>query len=415
MLASVGEWVASVYAGQVLSSTEKMVASLRDKSGVIDFQIEEMKASFDLCVKDIKALKPDKTLRYSVWSPGANLIGVRRADGWWDPEGQAIVHTDKPDPGYVPIYEIGRGARRLDFIYSPYHLDAEGAIQQVQETLQNGINQMMKLRQRVSDRTPELEDPRKRAELVELILLQRECLKYTSAAKNYTTKARKKFPIDLTGWKYIQPNAPIIKRVNEKAVEPIGPLEVEKALATEGWDEILVQLDFKGHKKTLGTWRPFDRTLTVDIRGQRPDRVRHFKESLTDILRTTRHELQHLGQDVLTRVLGLKQEAGTPSQDIRVPSPPGKKPSERKEHALREEEFYTRLSDEIDRFVAHIVKQPKETWNRQFRSWVGQGGTDGGFRFDHEFFKRLKVHEPLKWQKAVKEFLKGINARGIMI
>jgi len=338
-----------------------------------------------------------------------------------------------------------------------------------------------------------------------LLLLKREVMKYTDGPKTYTAKARKKFPIDLTGWRYLQANSPIIKRVNEKIDEknrvvvqqlevaketyalatkawglakgnpdwpddkrvteilvkldtdwfkdpystpywnrwrvqnaianeerpdrpmgqvnrkavpitelkiepPLGPTDFQRALEHEGWAEIQVELDFKGHKESVGMWLGADRLLSVDIRGNMPASVKEFQGILANILQTTRHELQHVGQDVLTRVLGLKQEAGTPSQDIRVPSTPGKKPSERKEHALREEEFYTRLSDEIDRFITFIQQRPKEGWTEDFRRWVNKEGV-----FGREFFNMLKKHEPLKWQKAVKEFLKGVNARGIVI
>lgn len=511
MLASIGAWVRSIYSGHVLASVEALLAKMRDGEGILRQHLAEMKGSVASLERDVRNLGPGKQVRYPVTQPGfaPYFIGIRRLDKtWWDTERQLTVHVQEssstpPKPSYLPIYETGVGKRRVTYKYQRYTA-VENHLTWAKEILERGVQRIQSaLDQGVGS---EKGSPVK---IVNLVLLQRELLKHSSGAKSYTAKAIKKFPVDVTGWKYLRPNAPVIKKVNEgiihhnetiqeqidaskksyalavkafelaqkspdweedpkiqeilkdldrrdwtsqwphrviwdsyetrsaifegkrpdkpmgyrntssgaervtldvleKEKKPLlGPDDVAEALKVKGWDEIVVQLDFKGHKKTFGMWFQGKRQLTVDVRGRTPESVELFQDILRDILRTLRHELQHVGQDVLTTIQDLKMEAGTPAQDIRV-QPTGKPSTKRKEHALREEEFYTRLADEIDMFVDAARSMAPSRLRSLFQGW-----TQGGDR--SEFFRRLRQEEPLKWQKAVKEFAKGIRARGIAI
>lgn len=506
MLISVGSWIRSIYAGHVLESVEARLDNVRDRTGVLDGQLAEMQASLASCEREIRVLKPGQTARYKMYlgpTQGWIFIGTRPIkNSYYDPEQGTRVHLIslgesplKPKPHYQQLYEMGRGKRALRFEYEGSRIDVDEAVRRIRVSLEGGIKRLEAFR---SKQTPRKTDGSK---LVEIAMLRRECLRWVDEAKSYTSVTKRKFPIDLRGWKYLHPNSPIVKRVNErivarnatirnhvevahktyalavkafdlaqgnedwekdpkiraimqklnrndwledgrqigwdsyftrsaihqnkrpaepmvfdrssgrvpakeieKQIEPLlGPDDIVRALAHENWDEIVVSVNFIGHKTSVGTWRAIDRSLVVDIRGEVPSSVDQFRDTLKDILRTTRHELQHLGQDLLTRIQGLKQEAGSPSYDIRVKAPEG---APRKEHALREEEFYTRLADEIEEFAESVARKPAADVRGSLDFWVTKGS---------EFFRKLRVHEPLKWQKAVKEFMKGLEARGITL
>jgi len=211
-------------------------------------------------------------------------------------------------------------------------------------------------------------------------------------------------------------------------------------------------------KQYAGEWSPSQWELRVKVRPITPDRydVKRFKSDLHEILRTTRHETQHMGQDLLRLILQLPEDAGLPGYQLRTPgydpsgSPsgtPGKRPSgdlpleeedtyQRILHPLRDVEFYTRLADEVDRFKSwhdewvEAEKNPdpyhqrpkipinEGIWRKAIRRWVGYEPSSGvSRRYDlpqtSQFFEELKKWQPDKWKKAVKEFLKALKAKGI--
>jgi hypothetical protein len=518
MLVSVGRWIRSVYAGHVLAAVEKHLQAVGGADKVLDARIREMQAAVASCQRDVRALKPGQSVRYPIWGYRASLgagaqsfVGVRRhKDMYRSPEGAQTVYMGKPEAGATPLYELGWGVRNLSFGDFPgsRHADEAEAVDRIEGVLEVAIERqqghlpgsVVVTPSGMKKVLPEYQ-PMDREVVVFLLLLKREVMKYTDGPKTYTAKARKKFPIDLTGWRYLQANSPIIKRVNEnideknrvvvqqlevaketyalatkawglakgnpdwpddkrvteildkldtdwfkdpystpywnrwrvqnaianeerpdrpmgqvnrKAVPitelkiepPLGPTDFQRALEHEGWAEIQVELDFKGHKESVGMWLGADRLLSVDIRGNMPASVKEFQGILANILQTTRHELQHVGQDVLARLKGLREDAGLPSPSLRVPST--KEQKGRKPHPLREEEFYTRLADEVEEFVSAVQgKAPAELYmgslKAVFKRWVG----------GREFFVELAKHERLKWEKAVKLFQTGIEAQGV--
>jgi len=241
------------------------------------------------------------------------------------------------------------------------------------------------------------DEPPAKGHIVDITLLQRECKKYTSSSRRYKAKAKKTFPIDLRGWKYLRE----LKRKHPG--KNIAQLQKE-----EMWDEIEVVLNFRPRVDTKGTWQPvFDR-LTVDVEDLTEmyqdgfevaefDSVELFRTSLGDLLRILRHELQHVGQTVFKALMDLEEEPGTPSRYLSPDKDDTDKPDR-----LKESEFYTYLADEIDEFAREYGQKPRRT---HFDHWLTRS----------EFFTLLEDHEPAKFRKAVKEFVKGLAGRGIEI
>lgn len=205
------------------------------------------------------------------------------------------------------------------------------------------------------------------------------------------------------------------------------------------------------------------------------DNVQHLKEKLDDLKRITRHELQHFMQTVLGRLtkvpgtLDPETWKGVPSKNIREKDYDihGRKTNEKQapeagsrlDHSLRDVEFYTRLSDAIDKFNktknilpkslhsllakrfirsiseidfntellnglrAHKEKELSLTpqWNQYtpqyWESRIEREVNVHSYIFlqpyriarDETFFEDLKNKQPGKYRKAVLEFIKATS------
>jgi len=418
MLEEIGDWFTKIYAGHVLARVEKQLDELRATESSVDRQIKEMEGALASVERDIKRLPSGKTIKYPMYARRygrVKYIGVRRKkDTWYDPKrprAQVYVHPPlKPEPDYEPVYEVGEtprsGGKQLNFLINYGAPGQTGTAEEVADYVRKRIERKLSFFEGV---TPggEQEPAKLDAQIVELLLLERECKKYTPTAKAYRARAQRSFPVDLRGWKYLRD----IKRHYEEGEPPIKATDriIATALKVKGWQEIKVVLNFKPYEKSVGTWWQFKRELRVDVRtiGSLSTMgfahrywVKKFREAVAETLRTLRHELQHMGQDVFTELMGLKSEAGTPAAELTEVKPPARG---RKPHALREEEFYTRLADEIERFVRHVRKHGEA--RKSFDTWIT----------DTDFFRALRRKEPAKWRKAVKEFAKGVEAAGINV
>jgi hypothetical protein len=151
---------------------------------------------------------------------------------------------------------------------------------------------------------------------------------------------------------------------------------------------------------------------------------------------TLQHELQHLGQDYLAILKGLHEDAGLPSKSLREKgvAPSGvplvkvkdekgkikevpitqvrktKKRDMRIDHPRRDVEFYTDLKEALEYFIRGLdsISIPKR--KTHFEEYVGIKGPG-----TNRFFKAWKSTNKEKWQKAVKEFTKGLSDRGVSI
>lgn len=66
---------------------------------------------------------------------------------------------------------------------------------------------------------------------------------------------------------------------------------------------------------------------------------------------------------------------------------------------MRDVEFYTRLADEVERFLRHVRRIPVAERRKEMRKWTRNVG----------FFKALRRKQRDKWEKAVAEFYKAVE------
>lgn len=271
----------------------------------------------------------------------------------------------------------------------------------------------------------------------------------------------RKFPIDLSGWKYWTPefekrfedriretNRALLERIESRGSPDLFP-DIVKELREKvetgktDWTDITVKLVRKGDK-FKGLWRgPMQRELIVVAPYGTED------WALRDLAETVRHEVQHFGQDYLEHALDAlfkKWKPGMPSKKIRTPEytqdlgrdHPGFDPKDPKLrevyrslrqqgidprtvdfHSLDDVEFYTRLADSISFFRQWMkanpnVRQDRDVLNGAIRQYVG-----GDVPKDIEeripymrgsrFFTTLHRRARPKWRKAVAEFIKAVQ------
>lgn len=176
----------------------------------------------------------------------------------------------------------------------------------------------------------------------------------------------------------------------------------------------------RGHKDgAIGLWlegnHPKNNDIWVDCSYQ-PSDVEMFNIGRQHIHSTARHELQHLVQSQIKFMKEKpgdirREEGGLPSKKIRnveynihgtpTSSIQGK---ERQEHALRDIEFYPRLSDEVQSFRNRYQYRKDNDKYELAKEWVGLIGSESS-----SFFKQLRENAPNKWKKAIKEFFKAIG------
>jgi len=271
----------------------------------------------------------------------------------------------------------------------------------------------------------------------------------------------RKFPLDLTGWKYWTPEfeerfKDRIRRVNRELLERIesrgnpglfGDIveDLRKTVETgeTDWTDITVKVVRKGDK-FKGMWRgPMKRELLVVAPYGTED------WALRDLAETVRHEVQHFGQDYLEHALDAlfkDWKPGLPSKKIRTPEftqdlgrdHPGFDPKDPKVrqvyrqlrqqgvdprtvdfHSLDDVEFYTRLADSISFFRQWLKTNPKVRQDRDvlrgaIRQYVGgEVPKDVEDRIPYMrgscFFNALHRRAKPKWRKAVAEFVKAVS------
>jgi len=254
----------------------------------------------------------------------------------------------------------------------------------------------------------------------ELELVRREARKHARKASK-AKEFKAEFPYDFRGWKY--------ERRIEEALSKLDPKERKRR---EWWFGMPMSVIYypehglknKGLWNSVGLLRLWYKPNVYDVDT--------YKKTLRSLLRTLRHELQHMGQHVFKSLLELEHGGGLPSRSIRdtEADPYGKTPDQQwvgpgdeygQEHALRDSEFYTRLSDEIANFKARAgmfgSASDRDARELAARVWVGAEKSQPVGRIHvapTEFFKRLKAKQRGKWKKAVKEFMKGVLGRARM-
>ncbi len=171
-----------------------------------------------------------------------------------------------------------------------------------------------------------------------------------------------------------------------------------------------------------------------------------INQAIQNVKKTARHETQHLLQWAFKYLKNLKEQGGLPSKKIRDkntdihgrPQDITGTKNERIEHGLRDIEFYTRLQDTVSEFNNVKTNLPLSMHHVFAKAWIGEISPEEFSKLFHEFikenglntaqsldfsiafsvlknhggrkfFQNLKEKQPLKYQKAVKEFYKAIN------
>lgn len=250
--------------------------------------------------------------------------------------------------------------------------DVEQVIKEIQAKIESTTENLKKIQ-------PEMDSV-----LINQEALKRECLKYTTKAQA-PKKVKTQFTADLTGWEYLKDFPNWESQISH-------PLSITVIFSPEP------------HSGYDGMWTESLSQLKVDAPFHRPLNSKNFRQALLQIRGILQHELRHVAQTLLSELSGA-QSSGNPSPSIQVLSPPrGKRP----DHALRGEEFYTRLEDDVQSFVYLAKKNAAPSEYREFlRNWVGLSSTVKHQSSD--FFRKLKKHQPDKWRKAVTEFTKRVN------
>ena len=179
-------------------------------------------------------------------------------------------------------------------------------------------------------------------------------------------------------------------------------------IKAKGMGSITCIMDFVGHSKRGGMWNPHARELQVDAKPVQISQVHHLDIMLDHIRSVLRHEMQHVGQTYLAVLFSLKENAGLPSKNIRYPSkaPASAQQSTQKEHALRDVEFMTRLGDEVANYLSSIRRE--KATPQKAKEMLGAALRT------RPFFLALKKYEPLKWKKAVSEFVKAAEQQAAL-
>lgn len=210
------------------------------------------------------------------------------------------------------------------------------------------------------------------------------------------------------------------------------------------FDEIKVKMNPFRSPNAVGSWSSPSRTITMFC-PDLPENVKYFETLRRRYTKTVRHECQHAGQNLLKVLKNLNEIAGQGDRATRNPeydttgrklNERGKGQGEQRPHALREVEFQTRLRDEIDRFDRKKRELPKRLHAVAAHLWTGsktwsdlyEEDEDGRKRMPLDsldvkrlnkaissnkyggshFFGKLKMQEPRRWRKAVKEFVEQI-------
>ena len=501
MLKAVEEWMLGAYAGHVLAAVDaRLEGATNATRSLVDARREMMSIRGNLA-RDVGKLDTfGAVLRLPVVRPKVTSlertwVGIRTSPDVYRKAGMNTMPWDTkvgdpiPKDG-TPLYEVTQSAKRIVFSGYPLITDPDKVLRWAYDVYDRAIGLLDLRIEQLAGKSTGATD----TSIVELHLVRRECLKYTTKAKRYTTKASTTFPVDLTGWKYLR-GSPLVNKVNKKIdlhnkalaeqiaeakvdlkraevyatqlkrhtdqdaqnkardeltglfwaaykVEQyvrngqkmeamvrrgpfrdvwvpvdkaalefkalVGPDDLVGALADIGWRKITVFLDFKGHQKRGGQWRPLERELEVDAPPLGYTTLKGIQTAISAIRDTVRHEMQHCGQDLLRELVGSTEDAGLPSASIRDPKydpsgDPRGRGNKRQEHALRDVEFYPRLADEVVEFIQYSLGIPKKSWGMAAKKWVGGS--------EKHFFGALRKSAPDKWKKAVAEFFKGVEKK----
>jgi len=375
------EWARSVYAGHVWAYCNEKLPIFQDRIP----QIQKMKSDIEAAKRGVAAaidkLKPGATIKFE-------------APYIYSSYEQSFYVAVKKDPDFATYCRVGYGERTPKFKSTMVSL--EDAVKQVTTAMDSSI--------RMAEDA--IQDPmmRQRTDtddmwLVNLALLRTACKKYAQAPKSYSSKTTTTIPIDLAGWKYLD----VFIRETNKSGQQVTRETVAGYLRAKNFESLSAVLHFKGHAGRGGQWNESTRTLEIDVPiDDTPNTVQVFEAVIESLATTTRHEVQHVGQSLLTAVAQEVKAwgAGLPSPSLRqdgydVYGDPTQAPGKgRLDHELRDIEFHTDLADAVDAFVQLVRPIPTELRADFLRAYVG-------LSFDTSKFKSAPYQNKhfLGWKK----------------
>lgn len=391
MLATIGDWIRSVYASYTLSRVEEKIAGFREKAKLaeviqkIDDLLEDLPAVLDKAQRRKRALRFDlSTAHFSDYE-----LKIK-----WVPEYE------------IPLVggSVQTGGKRWE-VDLPLGLWNRSNADPT-EAIQDSLGRYRGKLEKALGELPETIKPLQRGLFVELARLEKKLRPLVRGKpKQRVTDLSRAFPVDLRGWAYAKEVTPEMM-----------------AVLSKWWSDVTVRLAFRP-KGWGGLWEVSKKRLSITMpRSRLRLSVDGFDTAIAGLWEVLDHELQHLGQDLLRALKDLGEEGGLPSGAIRDPSlsPTGRPrdPEERRrikqrdkrvDHALRDVEFYPNLTTTIHSFKSLLKKYPKSQYRAIAREYVG-ADPPKILRGPGGRFKTLRDRAPrAKWEKAVKEFLKAIE------
>ena len=258
----------------------------------------------------------------------------------------------------------------------------------------------------------------------------------------------RKFPLDLTGWKYdvakfqallekqhaahVQLFEDVLGKVREKSPEQVPIYEhlLADAKKNPKWRTVTVVLS-DNIGKGRGSWN--EMTHTVSIKATEAPLLNDPRDTLGTLHETVYHELQHMTQSFMAyalwsadamydRASARPTQPGFPRPESRTPQyvqhgEPTREVGKDALHSLDDIEFHTDLQDEIRGYKKSLARNPDMT------------SAQKQVMFDHftsrkiaplawgkwnppvdpsKFFAVLKKHAPKKYIEAVQELAAAV-------
>jgi len=383
MFKEIREWVIPIIAGTALEKTEELLKryTAKDEAQSALKRVDEVIRNLPSLLKRVVGRKNvlNVPIGFPEYPIDMELSWVTALPQWNEPARYKIYMHSVP------------GQKLVDETDDPVPVAAE-MLEKHKEWLEGQIDIRLGLGEKSHGQVKWT-----KKNFVELLLLRKELHKWTTKPKGRKTDASMVFPIDLTGWKYLNDPDVTPERIEAVTKPPLGRWQIE------------VRLAVKPRKSWFGLWQFMKGRLSVGMPRMRQLSVQAFHDAVGHLDEILAHELRHLGQDYLRLIKKLKEEAGLPSKDIREEGwRPGGAPARggpRRQHHLRDVEFYTNLGSMIDHFKIRI--RPFGMKDREDKAKEFAAVTEG--RFTHWRFKALKKEAPPKWRKAVKEFMKAVE------
>jgi len=213
MVVSVGTWMDSIFAGHVLATVEHDIVKAKGFIAPLKEKNRYLKGWLQNVSSELKRLQPGKNIRiHRGLDPAREYMGMKKIDApAWGPAQEEDLFLFKETRG-----------KRLTFgnHHDPYL--TKYTLEEAADFMERKLRYQIKANEDIITRLETSGDNvRDAPTLVELLLLRRECLKHTFKAKHYKSKTKKDFQIDLTGWEYVQSNAPLIRSIRNKMLSKI--------------------------------------------------------------------------------------------------------------------------------------------------------------------------------------------------